>query len=86
MFECTGLALGEQTDQLIQFFNVSRHKRSIIDYSGVQIAMTTEAAEVSEQAKQLLAIVETRIKSKHALLSWITDSESRKVENCLGAV
>lgn len=35
-FECAGLALGKQSDALVGFFDVSRRKRNIIDYTGVK--------------------------------------------------
>jgi hypothetical protein len=34
-FECAGLALGKQADGLVAFFDVSRRKRNIIDYTRV---------------------------------------------------
>jgi hypothetical protein len=36
-FECAGLALGKQADALVGFFDVSRRKRNIIDYTGAQV-------------------------------------------------
>ena len=64
-FECAGLALGKEADLLVQFFDVSRRKRNVIDYTGAQIATSTEAAEVLQRAQQLLALVESWIKAKH---------------------
>ena len=47
------------------FFDVSRHKRNIIDYTGVQIATSTEAAEVLQRAQEFHAMVERWITAKH---------------------
>lgn len=67
-FECAGLALGKQSDALVDFFDVSRRKRNIIDYTGVQIATSTEAAEVLQRAQEFSALVEAWIKAKHPRL------------------
>ena len=67
-FECAGLALGKAADPLVQFFDVSRRKRNVIDYTGAQIATSTEAAEVLQRARQFLALVEAWILAKHPKL------------------
>lgn len=67
-FECAGLALGKQADALVGFFDVSRRKRNIIDYTGVQIATSTEAAELLQRALEFIAMVEAWIKVKHPQL------------------
>ena len=64
-FECAGLALGEQADTLVGFFDVSRRKRNIIDYTGAQIATPTEAAELLQRAQEFSALVETWIQAEH---------------------
>jgi hypothetical protein len=64
-FECAGLALGKQADALMGFFDVSRRKRNIIDYTGVQIATATEAAEVLQRAQEFNTLVETWIKATY---------------------
>ena len=64
-FECAGLALGKQADTLVGFFEISRRKRNIIDYTGVQIATPTEAAEVLQRAREFSALVERWIKAAH---------------------
>ena len=64
-FECAGLALGKEADRLVQFFDVSRRKRNVIDYTGAQIATSTEAAEVLQRAQEFLALVEAWIKARH---------------------
>ena len=64
-FECAGLALGKQADALMGFFDVSRRKRNIIDYTGVQIATATEAAEVLQRAQEFSALVEAWIKATY---------------------
>ena len=68
-FECAGLALGKRADTLVGFFDVCRRKRNIIDYTGVQIATSTEAAEVLQRAQEFLALVEALIQAKHPHLS-----------------
>jgi hypothetical protein len=68
-FECAGAALGKQADGLVGFFDVSRRKRNIIDYTGVQIATPTEAAEVLERAQDFNAMVETWIQVNHPQLA-----------------
>lgn len=67
-FECAGIALGKQADALVGFFDISRRKRNIIDYTGVQIATSTEAAEVLQRAQEFSALVEAWIKSTHPRL------------------
>ena len=67
-FECAGLALGSQVDLLVQFFDASRRKRNVIDYTGAQIATSTEAAEVLERAQQFLVLVESWIKTRYPKL------------------
>lgn len=68
-FECAGLALGKQADKLVLFFDGCRRKRNVIDYTGVQIATSTEAAELLQRANEFGALVETWIKSAHPHLS-----------------
>jgi hypothetical protein len=63
------LALSKQADGLVGFFDVSRRKRNIIDYTGVQIATPTEAAEVLERAQDFNAMVETWIRVNHPQLA-----------------
>jgi hypothetical protein len=67
-FECAGLALGKQAVPLIEFFDMSRRKRNIIDYTGVQIATSTEAAEVLQRTQEFRDLVEAWIKAKHPQL------------------
>ena len=64
-FECTGLALGKQADTLVDFFDLCRRKRNIIDYTGVRIATSTEAAEVLQRAHEFLALIESWIQATH---------------------
>lgn len=64
-FECAAIALGKQADTLVGFFDISRRKRNIIDYTGVQVATATEAAEVLQRAQEFSALVEAWIKSTH---------------------
>ncbi len=68
-FECAAVALGKQADGLVGFFDVSRRKRNIIDYTGVQIATSTEAAEVLQRAQEFHAMVERWITAKHPQLA-----------------
>lgn len=68
-FECAGLALGKQADTLVLFFDGCRRKRNVIDYTGVQIATSTEAAELLQRAKEFSALIESWIKSTHPRLS-----------------
>jgi hypothetical protein len=68
-FECAGLALGKQADKLVLFFDGCRRKRNVIDYTGVQIATATEAAELLQRAEEFSALVEAWIKSAHPHLS-----------------
>ena len=64
-FECAGFALGKQADKLMLFFDGCRRKRNVIDYTWVQIATATEAAELLERAAQFNALVEAWIKNTH---------------------
>jgi len=64
-FECAGLALGNQADKFILFFDACRRKRNVIDYTGVQIATSTEAAELFQRAQEFIALVESWIKVTH---------------------
>jgi hypothetical protein len=64
-FECAGMALGKQVDTLVLFFDACRRKRNVIDYTGVQIATSTEAAELLHRAQEFTALVEAWIKASH---------------------
>lgn len=64
-FECAGLTLGKQADQLLLFFDGCRRKRNVIDYTGVQIATSTEAAELLLRVEEFSSMVESWIKSNH---------------------
>ena len=68
-FECAGVALGKQADKLVLFFEGCRRKRNVIDYTGVQIATATEAAELLQRAEEFSTLVEAWIKSAHPHLS-----------------
>ncbi len=68
-FECASLALGKQADALVWFFDASRRKRNVIDYTGVQVATSTEAAELLQRAQEFTALVEAWIKASHPHLS-----------------
>lgn len=67
-FECAGLALGKQADKLVLFFDACRRKRNVIDYTGVQIATATEAAELLQRSSEFHALVESWIKVTHPRL------------------
>jgi hypothetical protein len=67
-FECAGVALGKQADRLIVFFDSCRRKRNVIDYTGVQIATSTEAAELVQRAQEFHALVEAWIRTNHPKL------------------
>ena len=68
-FECAGLALGKRADKLVLFFDGCRRKRNVIDYTGVQIATATEAAELLQRAEEFSTLVEAWIQSAHPHLS-----------------
>lgn len=68
-FECAGLALGKQADLFVLFFDGCRRKRNVIDYTGVQIATSTEAAELLQRTQEFSALVELWIKNTHPHLS-----------------
>lgn len=63
--ECAGLTLGKQADKFVLFFDACRRKRNVIDYTGVQIATSTEAAELLLRALEFSALVESWIKKTH---------------------
>jgi hypothetical protein len=64
-FECAGLSLGKQADKFVLFFDSCRRKRNVIDYTGVQIATSTEAAELLQRAQEFSALVERWIAATH---------------------
>ncbi len=64
-FECAGLALGKQADKFVLFFDSCRRKRNVIDYTGVEIATSTEATELLQRTQEFSAMVESWIKSAH---------------------
>jgi len=68
-FECAGLALGKQANTLVQFFDVCRRKRNIIDYTGAQVATATEAAELLQRVQQFHTLVDKWIKAEHPYLA-----------------
>jgi len=64
-FEGAGLALGKPADNFVVFFDSCRRKRNVIDYTGVQIATSTEAAELLLRAQEFSALVESWISTLH---------------------
>ena len=64
-FECAGLALGKQADKFVLLFDSCRRKRNVIDYTGVRIATSTEAADLLQGAQEFSALVESWIKATH---------------------
>lgn len=68
-FECAGLALGRPARKFVLFFDSCRRKRNVIDYTGVQIATTTEAAELRQRAQEFIALVEAWIAATHPPLT-----------------
>jgi hypothetical protein len=68
-FRVCGVALGKRVDTLVLFFDACRRKRNVIDYTGVQIATSTEAAELLHRAQEFSALVEVWIKTSHPHLS-----------------
>lgn len=42
----------KQADQLVLFFDGCRRKHNVIDYTGVQIATSTEAVELLQRAQE----------------------------------
>jgi hypothetical protein len=64
-FECAGLSLGKSADKFVLFFDSCRRKRNVIDYTGVQIATSTEAAELLQRAQEFSALVEKWIAATH---------------------
>jgi hypothetical protein len=67
--ESAGLALGSPAKTLVDYFEVCRRKRNVIEYTGVRIATATEAAEVLQRAKEFKKMVEVWIKAKHPPLA-----------------
>jgi hypothetical protein len=52
---------------LVLFFDSCRRKRNVIDYTGVRIATSTEAAELLQRAQEFSALVESWIQATHPL-------------------
>lgn len=67
-FECAGLALGKQADQLVLFFDGCRRKRNVIDYTGIQIVTSTEAVELLQRTHEFSALVESWIRTTYPRL------------------
>jgi len=53
----------------VLFFDGCRRKRNVIDYTGVQIATSTEAAELLQHTQEFSALVESWIQNTHPHLS-----------------
>src|SRR5580704_2625283 len=68
-FECAGMALGKQADKFVLFFDSCRRKRNVIDYTGVQIATSTEAAELLQRAQEFSVLAESWIRTAHPHLT-----------------
>lgn len=64
-FECAGLALGKRAYNFVLFFDSCRRKRNVIDYTGAQIATSTEAAELLQRAREFNGLVESWIQTAH---------------------
>jgi|ERR1700677_2730154 hypothetical protein len=62
-FEGAKLSIGQQAEQLADYFDACRRKRNEIDYTGATIATVTEADEILFQAKSFLDMVELWIET-----------------------
>lgn len=62
-FEAAKIALGPSAAQLTDYFDACRRKRNEIDYTGADIATTTEAEELLLHAKAFLNLVESWIEA-----------------------
>jgi hypothetical protein len=63
------LPLGKPAEQLADYFDACRRKRSEIDYTGATMATTTEAEELLLHAEAFLDLVERWIDATHPALS-----------------
>lgn len=67
--EAAAFVLGPPARPLIDYFEVCRRKRNLIDYTRTQLASETEAQEIAIRAGELYELVECWIATKHKSLA-----------------
>jgi hypothetical protein len=68
-FEATVLALGPNTQDFADYFEICRRKRNMIDYTQTYVASETEAIEIVQRAKDFHGFVEDWIRRLYPPLS-----------------
>jgi hypothetical protein len=68
-FEAARLALGASAARSLDFFEVCRRKRNVIDYDQASVVTQTEAAEVIVEATAFLDLVGRWITARHPKLA-----------------
>jgi hypothetical protein len=58
-FEAARIALGSSADRFLDYFEVSRRKRNVIDYDYAFVTTDTEAEEILAEAKRLAHLLST---------------------------
>jgi uncharacterized protein (UPF0332 family) len=68
-FEAASIALGPGAHRILDYFDICRRKRNVIDYDAAFVATETEAEEILKEAKAFRAFVEHWIVSTHPSLA-----------------
>jgi HEPN domain len=67
-FDVARLALGSPAVRSLDFFEICRRKRNVIDYDHALVATKTEAEEIVAEAKAFFELVENWIAAHHPQL------------------
>ena len=68
-FEAARIALGSDADRFLDYFEMSRRKRNVIDYDYAFVASDTEAKEILTEAKRFNAFAEQWISLENPSLA-----------------
>jgi hypothetical protein len=68
-FEAARLALGPSAAKPLDFFEVCRRKRNVIDYDHASVATHTEAEEILAETQDFVQLVEHWIATNHPKLA-----------------
>ncbi len=66
--EAARLAIGPSSQKLLDYFDLCRRKRNVIDYISSGVATDTEAAEIVSKAAEFYDLVEQWIATNHPSL------------------
>jgi len=67
-FEAARIALGPNAQPSLDFFEISRRKRNVIDYDYASVATDTEALEILNEARAFSELVDRWIRTNYPSL------------------